>query len=599
MNDAAGIEPTPDSGKIGHDTDRLLDYAKIKHAVARAIRSLRSLASEAKNDRAEEECRELMSKLAEDRFTLAVVGQFKRGKSSLMNAILGRDILPTGVLTLTSAITTLRYGPVERLTILRERHSISPECPPVSELAAYVTERGNPGNLKRVKEAVLEMPSPFLRRGLEFVDTPGVGSAIAANTQTTYAFLPQCDAVVFVTSVDSPLSEVEMDFLRCVRRFAHKVFFAINKTDLLEGATRAEVIAFISDRLRAGAGCESLRIHPLSASGALAAKFATDSAAYAASGLKDFEEALGTFLALERTNAFLASLVARAVRLLEDLSPAMTAGALQTRCADIGARLGKLRQSVAPDAAPGPVVSVETASPRVLEPQGVPPETSVDWPQALKTRGCPVCALIADAAFNFYRQWQYTLSVDETAQDQFAAAMGLCGLHTWQLVAISSPQGSSAGYAKLAEECARKLSQFAVAPDAAAEALEAFSPGPRRCPACARLREVEKASIHSLASFLKETVGLRIYRDSPGVCLRHLAQVIRAGGDSATIRRLLQHASARFGETAEDMQNFAMKREGLRGWLVNDDERDAYLRAIVHIVGERRVCAPWREDFDI
>jgi ribosome biogenesis GTPase A len=196
--------------------DRLRDYAKSKHAVVQAVRSICSLAHEAKNDKARLEGQELMTKLAEDRFTLAVVGQFKRGKSSLMNAIIGRELLPTGVLPLTSAITILKYGPAEKLTIQRDG-DIFPEQPPVNMLAAYVTEQGNPGNQRKVKAAVLEEPIPFLRRGLEFVDTPGVGSAILANTETTYALLPECDAVVFVTGVDGPLTEAEMDFLRCTR----------------------------------------------------------------------------------------------------------------------------------------------------------------------------------------------------------------------------------------------------------------------------------------------------------------------------------------------------------------------------------------------
>jgi len=64
-------------------------------------------------------------------------------------------------------------------------------------------------------------------------------------------------------------------------------------------------------------------------------------------------------------------------------------------------------------------------------------------------------------------------------------------------------------------------------------------------------------------------------------------------------RRLLQHASARFEETTEDMQNYALKHDGIRRGLVNDEEADAYIRAIVHMIGERAVCAPWREDFEI
>lgn len=122
-----------------------------------------------------------MAKLAEDHFTPTVLGQFKRGKSSLMNAVLGRHLLPVGVRPLTSAITVQKYGPSEKLVVHREG-TLSPEEVPISCLGDYVTEKGNPGNEKRVSRARLELPLPFLRRGLEFVDTPGVGSSIEANS---------------------------------------------------------------------------------------------------------------------------------------------------------------------------------------------------------------------------------------------------------------------------------------------------------------------------------------------------------------------------------------------------------------------------------
>lgn len=179
----------------GADPEKLRAYTRKKLAIAAQLRALLDLLKKRASEARFRRCEELMVKLAEDRFTLAVVGQFKRGKSSLMNAIIGRELLPTGVLPLTSAITVLKFGPVERLVVRRE-NSVFPEIVPVSALAAYVTERGNPGNRKKVKTATVEVPLPFLRRGLEFVDTPGVGSAIEANTATTHSFLPECDAVL-------------------------------------------------------------------------------------------------------------------------------------------------------------------------------------------------------------------------------------------------------------------------------------------------------------------------------------------------------------------------------------------------------------------
>ncbi|MGH7997042.1 MAG: dynamin family protein, partial [Opitutaceae bacterium] len=165
---------------------RLQSYERLKLALGAQVRLLReSLKGRGDAQRAER-CDALMTKLAEDRFTLAVLGQFKRGKSSLMNAVIGREILPVGLLPLTSAITVLRFGPSERL-LVRHAHWAFLEEAPLEELPNFVTEKGNPGNRRQVQAAYLELPLPFLRHGLEFVDTPGIGSAISANTATTHA----------------------------------------------------------------------------------------------------------------------------------------------------------------------------------------------------------------------------------------------------------------------------------------------------------------------------------------------------------------------------------------------------------------------------
>lgn len=96
-------------------------------------------------DSSSAECQALLVQLAEDRFNLAVVGQFKRGKSTLMNAILGCDLLLTGLLPLTSAITMLCYGSTERVVLRREGWTLEQEVL-LAQLTDYITERGNPGN---------------------------------------------------------------------------------------------------------------------------------------------------------------------------------------------------------------------------------------------------------------------------------------------------------------------------------------------------------------------------------------------------------------------------------------------------------------------
>ena len=302
------------------ETDTLRSYTRLKLAIAAQLRGLMETLKKRASGSRSGRCEDLMAKLADDRFTLAVLGQFKRGKSSLMNAIIGRELLPVGVLPLTSAITVLKFGPDERLVIRHENYNF-PEIEPVSALADFVTERGNPGNHKRVKTATVEVPLPFLRRGLEFVDTPGVGSVIEANTATTYEFLPECDAALFVTSADMPFSSVELEFLRTIREYSRKIFFVINKTDLLSGEDeRSEVLDFVARKICEQTGAEHVRVFPVSARLALDAKIHHNTEAYEWSGLNALEEALAIFLSGEKAAVFLIAIIDRAERLLDEES---------------------------------------------------------------------------------------------------------------------------------------------------------------------------------------------------------------------------------------------------------------------------------------
>jgi len=303
------------------NSDSLRSYTRTKLALAAQLRSLHEVIQRGADQNRLRQCDDLMVKLAEDRFTLAVLGQFKRGKSSLMNAIIGRELLPVGMLPLTSAITLLRYGPKDRLLITRSDVKLPlPQEEPVEKLADFVTEKENPGNCKHVKTAVVELPVPFLRRGLEFVDTPGVGSAIEANTQTTLKFLPECDAVLFVTSVDSPLTRVELEFLESIRQHVRKIFFVVNKMDLLGPDERGEMLDYIRDAIRKGTGAEDAKVFPISARLGLIAKLEGGWSDGIESGLTDLENALARFLSSEKALVFLTAIADRALWLLEQQS---------------------------------------------------------------------------------------------------------------------------------------------------------------------------------------------------------------------------------------------------------------------------------------
>lgn len=149
--------------------------------------------------------REAHEKIAAQTFNLVVAGQFKRGKSSIINALLGAELLPVGVVPLTSVVTILSAGEVTQVEVAFEDGRI--EAAAVEQLAEYVTEKGNPKNVKAVREVHIRHPSAWLRGGVRLIDTPGIGSVYRHNTDVAYGFLPKADAVLFVLSVDQPLGQ--------------------------------------------------------------------------------------------------------------------------------------------------------------------------------------------------------------------------------------------------------------------------------------------------------------------------------------------------------------------------------------------------------
>ncbi len=208
----------------------------------------------------------LAERLRRGEFNVVVVGAFKRGKSTLVNALVGAPVLPTGVLPLTSVATSLRWAPVSTATICSEDGTS--RGIPLTALDGFVTEAGNPRNHLRVASAEVAVPADILRSGGVIVDTPGVGSTLEHNTDTTMRSLEDVDAAVFVTATDPPISEDERRFLIAVRHHAHKMFFVLNKVDTLDAHEADEVLTFTRSVIGEAIGDEAT-IFPVSARRAL------------------------------------------------------------------------------------------------------------------------------------------------------------------------------------------------------------------------------------------------------------------------------------------------------------------------------------------
>ena len=562
---------------IETQADQLRNYTLAKQEIAVSVRAVKQfLAARGKVENAEQ-CQSLLVRLAEDRFNLAVVGQFKRGKSSLMNAIIGRDLLPTGLLPLTSAITTLCYGPTECVMLKRKGWTFEQEIA-LNELGDYVTERGNPGNEKGLVEARVELPLSFLRRGLHFIDTPGVGSARTENTATTHAFLPEADAVIFVTSVEAPLTETEETFLRDIRVHVRKLFVVVNKMDLLAANEHDQVLGYIRNGIAQTLETDGLRLFPLSARLGLVAKLGEEG--LAASGLPELEDALAAFVAEEKEQTFLVAILDRAWRLLEDESDAR----------DLRAQIGSLRTALLEGASLAPARDSQTADTRIIE-QAIAANRSDPnaRPRAAHRSGtCPICAAQSQAIFNFFAHWQYTLSQDAAAQHAFAAARGFCYVHTWQFAQIASPRGISEGYAPLIDAATVELRAVEQSREHITEHIGELLPSVETCAACRVLRETEEEQLRQLVAQLATADGQKIYARTPGLCLPHLRAAL-AIATSAVAEFLLREQAQRLEEISEDMRSYTLKRDALRRGLLNVNEENAWRRALVQLVGERNM----------
>ncbi len=190
----------------------------------------------------ESDARALQQRFGEGRFYLACVGQFKRGKSTLINALIGQPILPTGVTPVTSVVTIVRYQPDTAAEVLfadGRRLRID-----AGQLETYVSEALNPENVKRVAVVEVFVPAPLLADGLCLVDTPGIGSVFAGNTEATRAFLPRVDAALVVLGGDPPISGDELTLIASGASDVPELIVVLNKADRLAPAERAEARAF-------------------------------------------------------------------------------------------------------------------------------------------------------------------------------------------------------------------------------------------------------------------------------------------------------------------------------------------------------------------
>ncbi len=509
----------------------LAAYDALKFDLAGVLRGLRHHYGRARA--AEPEALgDLFARLAEDRFNLAVVGRFSRGKTSLMNAILGTDLLPVGVLPITSVITMVSYGSEPKAVLHYRGTSLFMDVP-ISELAQHITERGNPGNRRGIRAAEVQAPAEFLRRGFTFIDTPGLGSSIRENTRTTEEFLPEADALILVSSHDSPLSEEEAAIVTEAGAAGRALFVVLNKQDLVDPPSRAAAVEHVAALLRQ-AGTDA-SVFSVSARDGLAAKRACDPERLAESGLPALEEALVAFLLHERRTRFLTTLCARIAPLLA--APGVP-DVLVRRLEEIRLRIG---------ADDGPI----------------PTPVAGPAPLAPLLPGCAVCRVVADTVFDTIARRQAVLSADRAEQADLAQRGGFCRFHAAQFRRIAATREAATVFAPVLRGQSAALRRLDPAdPDVAARVAALPADG-TSCLICDVARQAEARAVAGLAALVAQQGAAAVHGRS-ALCLPHLAPLLAAVPDAAARGALLAHQAALMERLAEDAQRFALQQDAVR-----------------------------------
>jgi small GTP-binding protein len=281
------------------------------------LAELLEIAREVANANVVNYVQEIIMRSSNEEFYPAVLGLFKRGKSTLINALLSEEILPSEILPLTSMLTMVRYGERVSAKIVFQDGSVKDISP--SQIQDYITESGNPGNIMCVREAEIQAPSRILRNGVVIIDTPGVESTYLSNTKTTYEFMEKVDAALFVLGVDLPISQQEVELIKHLKQYAAKIILVLNKIDYVDEATLKEALGFCEKVVEDTLKFDSITIFPTSAKMALQERLSTDASVLPISGIDRLEAILAELFSKGKGELILRSTANKALRALTDL----------------------------------------------------------------------------------------------------------------------------------------------------------------------------------------------------------------------------------------------------------------------------------------
>ncbi len=217
------------------------------------------LLQEAKKEETIKQISQLFERIASNSVTIMVCGEFKRGKSSIVNAIIGEQICPVDDCITTSSVSLIKYGTKPRVV----RHFLNVDNKVVTESVNIESiEKFSKGSSINTDNTILleiEIPNEKLKSGLAILDTPGIGGLDPRHLSLTTFALTKADCVFFVADTQEPISASELSFIKDkISPFGTNIKVILNKIDLL---TDAEILSLVTDtQAKVKANCQAVAI---------------------------------------------------------------------------------------------------------------------------------------------------------------------------------------------------------------------------------------------------------------------------------------------------------------------------------------------------
>ncbi|MEM1167541.1 MAG: dynamin family protein [Cyanobacteria bacterium P01_H01_bin.35] len=248
----------------------MINFEIQKKAVLKLFQDSLFIAEKLKKSDSLQYLKSAYSRLIDEKIWIVICGEYKKGKSSLTNALLNEPgLFPVDVDVTTSLVSTITHGEREKIMVVLgkpgEEKSKNIEITR-EEISDYVTEQKNKNNTKNARMLVIESPNQQLENGLVLVDTPGVGGLNTNHTDITYAFIPNADVILFVSDVDKPLSQPELDFIKMIREHNQNLVYVVTKTDLVDENNYEAIVENNRQKLTKISQCspEEITIIPVS-----------------------------------------------------------------------------------------------------------------------------------------------------------------------------------------------------------------------------------------------------------------------------------------------------------------------------------------------